>query len=133
MASSIRTGERHIRTQYREFQPAAVGSNETKELFAVKAGMRVLAVAIMPLTAAAGSTTSTITVGDGGSVNGFVIATTNYDPEASTVGTLVDGTGTYLGAFGKLYTVDDTIDVVYTSGTAGATNPKVGVYLTLLV
>ena len=115
----------NIKILRKTFQPAAVGSDETKALFSVKKGERVLWASAMPEIAAAGSTDTTMTLGDGADTDGFITA---IDLEAMTAGTPVAHTAA--GAFfnssgGKIYTVDDTIDVVYAGTTYGATNPKV--------
>lgn len=114
---------------YIDWSPAAVGTDETTALFAIKAGTRVVAASAEPLTNAAGSTTSTASLGDGTSVSGYITSGSgsgNLDLELSTVGVKVQGTGALLlASLGKLYTVDDTVDVVYTKNTQGATNPKV--------
>lgn len=105
-----------------DFQPAAVGSNETKALFAVRAGERVVFASARCLTAAAASTDTTMTLGDGASAAGYIAA---IDLEATAAGTLVNGQGALLNqSGGKLYTADDTVDVVYAGTTYGATNPK---------
>ena len=132
MANRIQTGRRRIVTTSKVFQPAAVGTDETTPLFPIKAGQTVLQVQVIPMIAAAGSTNSTMEIGDGTDPDGYIVATTDYDPEASVVGTLINGSGAYLAVFGKFYAADDTIDVVYTKNTAGATNPKIRVYLTYL-
>ncbi|NIR13679.1 MAG: hypothetical protein GWN86_06915 [Desulfobacterales bacterium] len=68
---------------------------------------------------AAGSTTSTISVGDGGDVDRLVAVT---DTETGSVGDIVAGV---TAAFPYQYTADDTIDADYIIGaTPGATNPK---------
>lgn len=118
-----------IQQHYRDWSPAAVGSNETTALFPVRAGTRVIAASAEPLTNAAGSTTSTASLGDGTSVSGYITSGSgsgNLDLELSTVGTKVQGTGALLlASLGTLYTTDDTVDVTYTANTAGATTPKV--------
>lgn len=106
----------------REFQPAAVGTGETKALFTIKAGYRVVWASGRAQIAAAASTDTTFTLGDGTDPDGLITA---VDLEATAAGTLVDGEGAFLSnSGGKLYTVDDTVDVVYAGTTFGATNPK---------
>ena len=128
------------------FQPAAVGSNETTPIFAVKAGQRVMALWIQVMIAGeSGVATSTIEIGDGTNIDGYLdnadinTITGMSDNYATTdgatypAGTILDGNGEFLvghatsgwGTSGKLYTVDDTVDAVYTANTAGATNPKI--------
>lgn len=109
------------------FQPAAVGSAETKDIINCKKGDRVLAVHIEKQILAAGSTTSTISVGILGTLAGFLAAT---DTETGAVGDLVDGGGASLltNAGGYLFTADGTVKVDYVIGaTPGATNPRVRV------
>lgn len=102
------------------FQPAAVGDTETKAIFNVAAGVAVIGAYYQVMTASAASSAVTMTLGDGDDVDGYIAA---IDPETATLGA---GAGAYLAADGgKLYAADDTVDVVYTVTTAGATNPKV--------
>jgi hypothetical protein len=106
-----------------DFQPAAVGANETKALFAVNAGERVIWASARVQIAAAAATDTTVTLGDGASAAGYIAA---IDLEATAAGTLVGGAGALLASSGgKLYTADDTVDVVYAGTTYGATNPKI--------
>lgn len=124
------------------FQPAAVASDETTALFAVKKGERVMALWVQALIAADSSTNSTIEIGDGDNIDGFLdSADVNtvtglsdpYDPETTVVGAIVDGNGEYLvghatsgwGTSGKLYVADGTVNAVYTHNTQGATAPKI--------
>lgn len=124
MSNFLRIHQRSV-----DWSPAVVGTDETTAVFSVKAGTRVIAASAEPLTNAAGSTTSTASLGDGTSVSGFITSGSgsgNLDLELSTAGVKVQGTGALLlASLGKLYTVDDTVDVTYTANTAGATNPKV--------
>lgn len=119
------------RIEYREadFQPAAVGSDETKALFQIRAGERVVSASARVLIAAASSTDTTMILGDGTDTNGYIEA---IDLEANAAGTLIDGAkggsatfGVLTSQGGKLYTTADTVDVVYAGTTYGATNPKV--------
>lgn len=108
-----------------DWSPADVGSAETTALFSIKAGTRVIGASAELLTAAAASTTSTQELGDGTDTDGFVTSA-NLDMETATVGQVAQGTGALLlASLGKLYTVDDTVDVKYVIGTPGATNPRV--------
>ena len=120
----------HTRIVERTFQPAAIGTTETKALFAVKAGERCIGASLKILVGSqVGTATSTYKLGDGATVDGYMTA-------ANTVqiaGVLVDGGA---GAFfassgGKLYTADDTIDLVYTFATPGNINPKCRVRVVL--
>jgi hypothetical protein len=119
-----------IRTVSRIFQPALVGTAETKELLRVAAGERVLWVSVMPMIAAAAASNTTIEVGDGSDTDGFVAA---IDTETMVAGTLIGGAGALLAASGgKLYTATDTVDAKYVVTTAGATNPKVVVTIAVV-
>jgi hypothetical protein len=103
------------------YAPAAVGTGETAALLTVQPGERVICASVRMKIAAAASTTSTISIGDGTSVQGYVA---NIDTETTAAGTLVDGQGALFNQGSHLYTVADTIDATYTTGaTPGATNP----------
>ena len=117
------------------YQPAAVGSDETQPVMTVKKGWRVIGCMVTPLINSAGTTNSTFTLGDDTDPDGYVTSAT-IDLEAAVVGTWIDGIGAYLlettaavSKYGHLYLVDDTIDVVYTANTAGATNPRVKIVI----
>ena len=78
---------------------------------------------LYPYIAAAADTQTTYELGDGDGTASYIGA---IDTETFTAGSVVDGEGAYLSnSGGKLYTADDTVDVVYTVTTAGATNPMV--------
>lgn len=112
----------NIRILSKTFQPAAVGAGETTPLFQIKKGERVLWASAIALTAAAASTDTTFTLGDGVDPDGYIAA---VDLEATTAGTHVAGAGALLAnSGGKYYTGDDTVDAVYAGTTFGATNPK---------
>jgi hypothetical protein len=108
------------------YSPAAVGAGETVQLFEVPRGYRVKSASGAKLILAAAGTNSTMTLGDGADVDGYV-TTADLDLETGAVGDLFDGTGAYFNsAGGKLYTTKDTVDVVYTpNGTPGAVLPRV--------
>ena len=113
-----------VTVRRRVFTPVDRTVTETKALFSVQRGHRVLWASVEKNTLAAASTTSTMTLGDGADVDGYVAA--ELDLETGAVGDLVAGDGAYLDASGgKLYTVADTVDVVYTAGTPGAVTPRV--------
>lgn len=116
--------QQNIEILQKTFQPAAVATDETKALFPIKKGERVLWASAQKLTLAAAATDTTITLGDGDDPDGFIAA---IDTEDGAVGDLINGAGAYLATSGgKLYTADDTIDAVYDNGTTvGAVNPKV--------
>ncbi len=112
---------RRIQLRYAQFQPAAVGVTETKALFTVRAGERVLFASARIDIAAAASTQTTYTLGDSDGVASYI---GSIDTETNVAGTIIDGNGAYLAeSGGKLYAADDTVDVVYTVTTAGAVNP----------
>jgi hypothetical protein len=114
----------YLRQRTKTFEPAAVGSDETKALFSMRIGDRVRSMTLVPIRAAAGSTSSTITIGDDtGATEYFNSA---YDPEAAAVdGTPIDADGTGIAAGGgKLYTAADTIDIIYTANGATGALPK---------
>ncbi len=115
-------------TMSKVYQPAAVGGAETVALFNVKKGWRVIGAWMMPLIAAAVASNTSISVGDGTAVAGFIGVT---DTETMVPGTPVDGQGAFFNQGSKLYTVDDTIDADYIVTVAGATNPKVRVFVTV--
>jgi hypothetical protein len=127
------TGETAVRPviKYAEWQAAAVGSNEVQPLFQLKAGARVLAAWCRVIVAWAAATTPTFTLGDGASVTGYI---TDANANEELAGPY-DGTGAYLATpnQGKLYLVDDTVDVDYIAGaTPGAVNGKVRFYILVL-
>ena len=112
----------HTRVVERDFQPAAIGTTQTKALFAVKAGERCIAASLKTQKRSqTGVATSTFAVGDGADPDGYMAAS-NTDQAA---GTLVDGAGAlFANSGGKLYLADDTIDMTYAKATAGNVNPK---------
>jgi hypothetical protein len=113
---------REVEIREMTFQPTAVGSDQTKALFNIKKGERVLAASARASIAAASSTDTSMILGDGTDTNGYIEA---IDLETTAAGTLVNGAGTLLAfSGGKLYTADDTVDVIYAGSTYGATNPK---------
>lgn len=105
------------------FSPTAAGVAQTTALFTVHKGERVVWASARKDTLAAGSTTSTLSLGDGADVDGYIAVT---DTETGSVGTLVPGEGAYLATSGgKLYLADDTIDIDYIPGaTPGVVAPK---------
>ncbi len=120
---------RKIETRVATFQPALVGTTETTALFNIKAGERVLWASAEIMINSAGTTNSTMDLGDGDDADGFVVGSTSgagtFDLELGTVGVAYPGAGALLAnSGGKLYLADDTVDVTYTHATNGATNPK---------
>jgi hypothetical protein len=127
------TGEAAVKPVVKmvDWSPAAVGANETTPLFSLRAGARVLAAWCRVLTAWAGATTPTFTLGDGADPDGY-ITDANANEEAAGA---YDGTGAFIATpnQGKLYTADDTVDVDYVAGaTPGATLGKVRFYILVL-
>jgi len=107
------------------FTPAVVTTDETRALFNVHKGDRVLwASAIVQVAASVGQV-GTMSLGDGDGVAGYIAA---FTPTAASagVGVPIVGAGTFLAfSGGKLYTVDDTIDVVFDYTSGGVINPRV--------
>lgn len=114
---------RRIEMRYATFQPAAVGDAETKALFTMRPGERVIFSSARMEIAAAASSESTVSLGDGSGTASLIGA---IDTEANAAGTIINGQGAYLNqSGGKLYTAADTVDAVYAVVTPGATNPKI--------
>jgi len=107
------------------FTPAVVTTDETKALFNVHKGDRVLwASAIVQVAASVGQV-GTMSLGDGTDVAGFIAA---FTPTAASagVGVPINGAGALLATSGgKLYTVDDTVDVVFDYTSGGVILPRV--------
>jgi hypothetical protein len=101
------------------FQPAAVGTAETTGILTVKKGDRIISVDARKTRLAAGSTTSTISIGDGGDVDRFIAVT---DTETGSVEDYINPVS---GVLPYTYNANDTIDANYIiGGTPGATNPQ---------
>jgi hypothetical protein len=115
-----------MQTIKRVFSPADRTVNETRALFEIPRGSRVVWAGDEKNVLASAGSTSTMTLGDGADPDGYV-TTANLDLETGSAGDLGSGTGAYLTtAGGKLYTADDTIDVDYVaSGTPGSVTPRV--------
>ena len=102
-----------------EFEPATIGTNETKALISVKKGEVCHFVKAQKLRLAGASTTSTMSLGDGGDVDRYIAVT---DTETGAVDDIVQPVVAY---FPYCYTADDTIDLDYIAGaTPGSTKPK---------
>lgn len=116
-----------IRRLVRTFTPSDRAQDETKQLWQLQAGERVVWASLRIVTRSeTGVATSTYRLGDGSDTDGY-IADTNTDQAA---GTIVAGAGAYTNqAGGKLYTAADTVDLVYTANTGGATTPACKVYV----
>lgn len=97
----------------KDFSPAAIGTAETKALLSVSKGETVLSVHAERIRVAAAGTTTTLSVGDGGSLVRFIPVT---DTEG-TVGAIVQPTASNLP---YIYPADDTIDIDYALGGGGA-------------
>jgi hypothetical protein len=104
------------------YAPAAVGTAEVVPIFSVQPGHRVVSTAARKKVLAGAGTTSTVSLGDGTALAGFIAA---IDTETGAVNDLIDGQGTMLAnSGGRLYLVADTIDAQYIIGaTPGAVNP----------
>ena len=116
-----------IRRLVRSFTPSDRAQSETTPLYQVQAGERVLWASLRIVTRSeTGVATSTFDVGDGSDPDGY-IAAVNSDQAG---GTIVAGNGAYTNqAGGKLYTAGDTVDVVYTPNTGGATTPTCKIHI----
>jgi len=108
-----------VEVRRRQWSPAAVGSGETTPIFAVAKGERVIAAGCRITTPWAGGSTATITLGDGTDPDGLL---PTADVTETTAGEYASAAGAYLAGNGKLYSAADTLDVVYTPNTPGATN-----------
>lgn len=108
---------------------AAVGSNETKFLYRVKKGMRVITATIRLAISASGGALSTWSIGDASNTVGYVLATSCV----GTPGSYTDSIGTYsVGRAGKIYNAVDSINLYYTAtGTPGTTPPTCDIRLVL--
>jgi len=105
------------------FTVAAVALDETKSLLNLKKGDRLLAIHAEKQILAAAATDTTITVGDATDTDGLITA---IDTESGAVGDLVNGTGAYMIAGGKLYTADTVMTATYDNGTTpGAVAPRI--------
>lgn len=93
------------------------GATDTLQCVKVEDGMLVSNVRVAVITASGG--TLTATVGDGDGANSWD-ASTNLNATAGTVTAGLAGTDTYATA-GKLYTADDTIDLVLSNNAPGTT------------
>ena len=107
-----------IQPRSASFTPAVATTDETRQLFAVKKGTRVLYASAYIQAVASVGQVGTMSLGDGTAVAGYIAA---FTPTLALnpVGTLIPGTGTLLATSGgTLYIVDDTVDVTfdYTSG-----------------
>lgn len=116
--------QQHIRKFRKLYSPAAVGSDETVHLFAIKKGDRILWGDVLSRVSAAGGDLSTIalqlTAGAGGASGGLLAAKTTV----VAAGTIFNLNGADLAASGGIIaTADGTVDAVYTHNTNGATDP----------
>lgn len=127
MAVALSTTKRKTRVETVDFSPAAVGTDETRALFAISKGERVTKSSYLVLIASAAASAVTMTLGDGTDPDGYLVS---FDPETATTATSTGALHTAAGE-GFLYTADDTIDVVYDQTTPGAVNPKVQFQVTI--
>lgn len=116
------------KTYVKKWTPAVIGTDETTAIMSVKKGWAVTRVyARWIQSSEAGVATSTVTLGDEVDPDGYLTATNNANADRDIMGANVDrvaGDGAYLAASaGKIYDVDDTIDVVYANLTEGAIKP----------
>ena len=111
-----------------DWEPSAIGTGETAELFAVAAGELVLFALIRMNRAAGAGTNSDIEIGDGTDPDGY-FATAAYDPEAATMHESLAARGAFMQG-GRYYTEADTIDLVYAPDTTpGPVKPLVHVLI----
>lgn len=107
-----------------EYAPAAVGTAEVIPTLSLREGDIVLYAYLQKLVLAAASTTTTVSLGDGGSVARFVAAT---DTETGAIGDIVTGV---VANFPFQYTVDDRVDIDYAAiTTPGTVNPRWRVFI----
>ena len=102
------------------YVPASYGSTETVSFINIAAGDVVFAAFCQVTTAFDGSPTAIL--GDGGSTNRFMTTTNTAITSATTLPNIGTGAG-FATTPGYMYTSDDTIDIVYTTGgspTVGA-------------
>lgn len=114
-----------IRYKSKLWAPASATGTETAALFNIKKGERVLWASCLPEVSASVGSVGTVSLGDGTSVQGFVA---NFTPTqaANPIGTLLPGAGALLNqSGGKLYTVDDTVDVTFTYTSGGVIVPVI--------
>lgn len=109
----------------KDFRPAVIGTNETALIFPVAAGWRVIDARVRVVEAWTAASTPTISLGDGTDVDGYV---TDADIDEESVAEY-PGNGAFLNLArqGKLYSVDDSIDLTYVAGVTPGTTGKVRV------
>lgn len=100
--------------------PASYTANETTAIMSVEPGDVAGLVIVRTRTVFNGSgTDAIITIGDGGDVDRFV-ADGDVDEVTAGLYKALGGSGSSYAALGThLYTVADTIDIVFTANTAG--------------
>lgn len=114
-----------IRIKTKTFRVGVAGTSETTAVFSVKKGERVLWASAVPRIACTAGKTSAMIFGDGDDDNGY-ITTFTVTAAASPIGTPIGGGGALFNqAGGKLYTADDTIDVVATEDATNVIAPAV--------
>lgn len=113
-------GNKKIWTVGKRWTPAGAVT-ETVPVFAVRSGVRCSRLVGNVVTAEVGGS-ATQTVGDATDVDGFF---TDAVLAAGTAG-IKDSAGAFVAtAGGKLYTADDTIDIVHTVTTDPTTRPVI--------
>lgn len=115
-------------TLTRAFQPAAVAAEETKILFKVKKGWRVMSGSCLPIARADVATTSTMAMGTNVVNEDMVLVNFLFsaiDLETMVPGVPIDGDGDYSRR--HLYEADSVVYAQYSpgGGSVGLTRPKV--------
>jgi len=113
------------------FIPAVATTDETRQLFSVGKGTRVLYASARVQAVASVGQVGTMSLGDGTAVAGYIGA---FTPTAALnpVGTLIPGVGALLATSGgTLYIVDDTVDVTFDYTSGGVLFPAVRFTITV--
>lgn len=117
--------EQRIRVRSKTWTAVSATADETTALFNVKKGERVLWASAIPLVSTTAASVGTVALGDGTSTAGYLAAFTPTQA-ANPVGTAVSTQGALLASSGgKLYTVDDTVDVLWDYTSGGSAIPSV--------
>lgn len=120
----------YLRTRSFTFVPVSRAATETKNLMAVKKGMRIVAVAMENkiLTSTADTLSLRVASAGGGASAGLQAA---MDLSTTAVAAIVGGVGADLATSGGfLVTADSTLDAVYTAVGGGGTidaNVRIGI------
>jgi hypothetical protein len=112
----------NIKVRWERFTPTDRTQAETKKLFQVAKGERVLWVSgRVAVRGQAGVATSFFSLGDTNDPDGFLVDLLTDQP----VGSIEAGQGAYLASSGgRLYVAADTVDATYTPGTPGNVTPS---------